>query len=125
MVNLTRKKLLYIKEELLLIVSTYGTNPQYDRLERTFLVHERYNKKIFLNRIIFYFTPSIIYLLETKNNLPILHILFNNVKNVNYTNKQFKYSMEEVLHRLYDYRKYYTQNQNEYGEYNENKIFNK
>jgi len=124
-VNLTRKKLLYIKEELLLIVSTYGTNPQYDRLERTFLVHERYNKKIFLNRIIFYFTPSIIYLLETKNNLPILHILFNNVKNVNYTNKQFKYSMEEVLHRLYDYRKYYTQNQNEYGEYNENKIFNK
>ena len=131
MVNIARKKLLYIKEELLLIVSIYGTTPQYDRLERTFVVHERYKKKIFLDRIIFYIIPSIIYLLEenkqkqTEYDLHILHILFNNVKNVNYSNKQFKYSMEEALSRLYDYKKYYTQNQSEYGEYNENKIFNK
>jgi len=129
-INISRKNLFYIKEELLSIVNIYGTKPHYYRLKNTFQVNERYSKKIFLDRVIFYFTPSIIYLLEKnkqkkENDLYILHILFDDVENINPNNKEFKYSIKHGLYRLYDYKKYYTQNQNEYGEYNENKIFNK
>lgn len=115
---------------MLSIVNIYGTKPHYYRLKDTFQVNKRYSKKIFLDRVIFYFTPSIIHLLEKnkqkkENDLYILHVLFDDVENINPNNKEFKYSIKKGLYRLYDYKKYYTQNQNEYGEYNENKIFNK
>lgn len=133
MTNITKKHLFYVKEELLSIVSIYGTTPHYDRLKQTFHVHDRYSKKVFLDRIIYYYSPSIVYLLTnkqkngtfTEHGLCILQILFDDIENVNPNNKKFKYSIKNALHRLYNYKKYYTQNQNEYGEYNENKIFNK
>ena len=117
-------QLLYIEDELLEFSEKYGDAGEYINIKsayKDYHISKKFSEitsidgKKLKQKIVFYTQGSCRNALEDKNNLS--SVINTDMKHIEKINK--------IVDNMYHLKKYYTKNQNEYGEYNENKIYNK
>ena len=107
------KHILYVENELFQFISLFGSNGELSNVKLAFrrFKSKRMSAKEFKNHICFYSVQSF---------SKILNSTMEDSNQRRITKKQ----VYSIVDDLYHYKKYYKSNQHEYGEYNENKIFN-
>ena len=121
------KHILYVENELFQFISLFGSNGELSNVKLAFrhFKSKRISAKEFKKHICFYSVQSCRNILNDKSKITqrfskILNSTMEDSNQRRITKKQ----VYSIVDDLYHYKKYYKSNQHEYGEYNENKIFN-
>jgi len=127
------KQMLFIEDELLKFVELFGATGEYDNVKLAYTNYKshRYTARDFKKSIVYYISGSCRNVLQATNGY--LEHSTNAERFAQVIKQSMHSSSQTSIHReqvysivddIYHYKKYYTSNENEYGEYNESKIYN-
>tara|TARA_R100001463_G_scaffold24686_5_gene58753 strand:- start:1218 stop:1601 length:384 start_codon:yes stop_codon:yes gene_type:complete len=122
------KHILYVEDEYYQFINLFSTTSELMNVKLAFRLfkNKTISPKEFKKHICFYSVQACRNILndETEKTQRFSKILKGNMED-EHQQRITKKQIYDIVDDLYHYKKYYKSNQNEYGEYNENQIFNK
>lgn len=124
----TIKHILYVEDEYCQLIKLFGSTSELMNIRLAFrhFKNKRISPKEFKKHICFYSVQTCRNILndKTEKTQRFSKILKGTMED-EHQQRITKKQIYDIVDDLYHYKKYYKSNQNEYGEYNENQIFNK